>query len=86
MPTPQSQGQLRVTSGAYTSPWYQLPKGPTTFVIPFPAPYEAGKGVLVVEGSAEHGFLSLTPSFALDLPSKTSVTIPVIWNVNPQCR
>jgi hypothetical protein len=86
MPTPQSQGQLRVTSGAYTSPWYQLGKAPTTFVIPFPAPYATGKGVLIVEGNAEHGFLSLTPSAELNLPPKAPFSIPVVWDVNPLCR
>ena len=84
--TPQSQGQIRVTSGAYTSPWFPLAKGPMAFTIPFPAPYETGKGVLTVEGNAEHGVLSLTPGMELNFPSATTVSIPVVWTVNPNCR
>ncbi|MCY1554666.1 hypothetical protein D9M68_912520 [compost metagenome] len=56
------------------------------FTIPFPAPYETGKGVLMVEGNAEHGVLSLSPGMELNFPSATTVNIPVVWNVNPNCR
>lgn len=84
--TPQSQGQVRITSGTYTSRWYSLAKGPMAFIIPFPAPYETGKGVLVVEGNAEHGVLSLSPGMELNFPSTTTVNIPVVWNINPNCR
>lgn len=84
--TPQSQGQIRITSGTYTTPWFTLAKGPMAFTIPFPAPYETGKGVLMVEGNAEHGVLSLTPGMELNFPSTTTVSIPVVWNVNANCR
>lgn len=84
--TPQSQGQVRITSGAYTTPWFPLAKGPMAFTIPYPAPYETGKGVLKVEGNAEHGVLSLTPGMELNFPSATTVSVPVVWTVNPNCR
>ncbi len=84
--TPQSQGEIRVTSGAYTTAWFSLAKGPMAFTIPYPAPYEAGKGVLTVEGNAEHGVLSLTPGMELNFPSATTVSVPVVWTVNPNCR
>ena len=84
--TAQSQGQIRVTSGTYTSPWYQLAKGPMAFVLPFPAPYQTGKGTLVVEGNGEHGVLALNPGMELNFASATAVTIPVIWDVRSNCR
>ena len=86
IPTSRSQGQLRVISGAYTSPWFQLANGPSAFVIPFPSPYEAGKGVLIVEGDAAHGLLSLTPGLELNLPLTAPLSVPVVWDVNAHCR
>lgn len=86
IPTSVSQGRLRVISGAYTSAWFQLAKGPLAFVIPFPAPYATGQGVLVIEGDAEHGVLSLVPGLELSLSSSTRLSIPVYWDVNSQCR
>lgn len=85
-PTSRSQGQLRIVSGAYTSQWFQLVKGPLAFVIPFPAPYATGQGVLVVEGDAENGVLSLVPGLELNLSSLSRLSIPVYWDVNSQCR
>lgn len=86
MATPQSQGQVRITSGTYTTPWFLLAEGPATFVIPFPAPYESGKGVLKIEGNPQRGVLSLSPGMELNSSTATTVSIPVFWAVNANCR
>lgn len=83
--TAQSRGQVRITSGAYTTPWYQLAGGPFTFGIPFPAPYLLGQGELIVEGDADHGILALTPGMELNLGSTSTIRIPVVWAVKPNC-
>ena len=83
--TAQSRGQIRITSGAYTTPWYKLAGGPFTFGIPFPAPYLLGQGELMVEGDADHGILALTPGMELNLGSTSTIRIPVVWAVNPNC-
>ncbi len=86
IPTSGSKGQLRVISGAYTSPWFQLPQGPFSFAIPFPSAYQTGQGMLVIEGNAQRGVLALTPALDLNMPSQTTLSIPVIWEVKPNCK
>ncbi len=86
MPASGAAGAIRVHSGVYTSPWVKVASGPTSFAIPFPAPYVLGKGELVVEGDGRMGLLALTPGFNLDPSYGNYVRIPVVWDVETGCR
>ncbi len=85
--TNRSQGRLRVISGTYTSPWYELRHGPMTFPIPFPTFYAEGKGVIAIEGDMRYGMLALSPVFSFDdPPTGDPIYLPVWWNVEQHCK
>ena len=44
-----------------------------------------GQGELMVEGDADHGILALTPGMELNLGSTSTIRIPVVWAVKPNC-
>jgi len=59
-------GTIRIKSGAYVSPPFQVTDAPQRVAIPFPAPYPAGKGLLVVEGEASGIIISLYPDWRIE--------------------
>jgi hypothetical protein len=82
--TAQAGGSIRIRSGSYVSPWFNVSEGSQRLAIPYPAPYGAGSGVLVVEGDATGAILGLTPTkVMLDLP--TAESISVVWRPKSPC-
>jgi hypothetical protein len=82
--TAQAGGSIRIRSGNYVSPWFNVAEGVQRIAIPYPSPYGSGSGVLVVEGDAAGTILGLTPTkVMIDLP--TAVSIPVVWRPKSPC-
>ena len=77
-------GVVSIVSGGYRSPAFTLTATPTSVGLPFPAPYQAGKGVLVVEGQANGLVIALTPQKILSFTG--SSVIPVQWVPVSNCR
>jgi hypothetical protein len=77
-------GMVRIRSGSYVSPPFRLTDAPQRIAIPFPAPYETGRGTLIVEGAAAGASISLVPG--LSVPSgAASFPINVWWRVGKPC-
>lgn len=74
---------IRIKSGSYVSPYFTITAGVQRIAVPYPAPYGAGSGTMVIEGSAKGAVVGLTPTKVMvDLPGMQSV--PVVWRpVNP---
>jgi hypothetical protein len=77
-------GVISILSGSYRSPPFALTPTPTLVGLPFPAPYQVGQGVLVVEGSANGLVIALTPQRFLNVAG--SAVIPVRWTPVSNCR
>src|SRR6185436_8814220 len=43
---------IRVRSGSYVSPYFTITEAMQRVAVPYPAPYGAGGGTMVIEGSA----------------------------------
>jgi hypothetical protein len=74
---------IRIRSGNYVSPYFTITEGVQRVAVPYPAPYGAGSGTMVIEGSANGAIVGFTPvKKMIDLPGTQS--IPVVWRpVNP---
>lgn len=74
---------IRIRSGSYVSPYFTITEAIQRIAVPYPAPYGAGSGTIVVEGSANGAIVGLSPvRKMIDLPGTQS--IPVVWRpVNP---
>jgi len=74
---PGSRGGLvRIVSGAYLSPPYQLTDAPRRIAIPYPAPYPTGRGVLSLDGDADQVWFHLTPGwFVRSLRGTASINV-----------
>jgi hypothetical protein len=74
---------VRIRAGSYVSPYFTVTEGMQRIAVPYPGPYGAGAGTLVIEGNATGAILGLTPTKVLiQLPGAQS--IPVVWRaVNP---
>jgi hypothetical protein len=74
---------IRIRSGSYVSPYFTITEGVQRVAVPYPAPYGAGSGTMVIEGSANGAIVGFTPvRKMIDLPGTQS--IPVVWRpVNP---
>jgi hypothetical protein len=74
---------IRIRSGSYVSPYFTITEGVQRVAVPYPAPYGAGSGTMVIEGSANGAIVGFTPvRKMIDLPG--TQTIPVVWRpVNP---
>jgi hypothetical protein len=70
-------GTITITSGSYHSPPFALTTSPRLVALPFPAPYAAGRGRLVVTGAADNLALALRPQ--LFTPITAPATIDVWW-------
>ncbi len=83
--TAQAAGSIRIRSGSYVSPWFNLTDNVQRLAVPYPAAYGSGSGVIVVEGDASGAVVGLTPTKVMvDLP--TAVNIPVWWSPkSPPC-
>lgn len=82
--TANAGGVVRIRAGNYLSPAFNVAEGPINIAVPFPAPYEVGKGEIVVEGAAKDVFFELTPGLKIDTTGGVQ-RIPVIWNTSKPC-
>jgi hypothetical protein len=76
---------VRVRSGTYFSPLIPLPDTPVRVAIPYPAPYELGRGVISVLGVSTGLTVALTPPWRI-AENATTATHPVLWTPNESCR
>ena len=80
-----ANGTVRIRSGAYLSPSLQLGPQPTRIAVPYPEPYAAGRGRIVVESATEGVDLFLSPGHRIG-GGRRSTVIDVRWNPNAPCR
>jgi hypothetical protein len=82
-----SGGAIRIRSGSYTSPVFNLTDAPQRLAIPFPAPYPSGQGVILVEsvgGAADGAVISVSPAWHINsLPG--SASLDVVWTPKDPC-
>jgi hypothetical protein len=80
--TPSSM--VRIRSGAYLSPAFQVTSAPQRIAIPYPAPYSAGRGVLSLVGDATDLWFYLTPGWFIEALNG-SASINVVWTPGSPC-
>jgi hypothetical protein len=84
LPT-SSGGTVRIRSGSYLSPPFQLTDVPQQVAIPFPGPYPVGAGTLGVEGNATGVVISLRPGWTVPTLDGAAVR-NVTWRVGSPCQ
>jgi hypothetical protein len=77
-------GTIRIKSGAYVSPPFQVTDTPQRVAIPYPAPYPAGKGLLAVEGEASGIIVSIYPNWRIEVLHGLK-TLDVWWATDKPC-
>jgi hypothetical protein len=77
-------GIIRIRSGKYISPPFQVTDKPQRVAIPFPAPYATGHGVLSIDGNAGGVQISLFPAWNLQTLNG-SAAHNVVWTPNKPC-
>lgn len=77
-------GTIRIISGAYVSPPFQITGTPQRVAIPYPAAYPAGKGLLAVQGEASGVIVSLYPDWRIDALHGLRST-DVVWAPDKPC-
>lgn len=82
--TSGTAGSIRIRSGSYLSPAIAVGAAPSRVAIPFPAAYEAGRGVLRIEGTARDLSVWLTPRWQT-VQLDGAVPINVTWVPRKNC-
>ncbi|MBO0734605.1 MAG: hypothetical protein J2P49_09880 [Methylocapsa sp.] len=77
-------GTVRIISGAYVSPPFQITGTPQRIAIPYPAAYPAGKGLLAVQGEASGIIVSLDPDWRIDALHGLRSN-DVVWEPDKPC-
>src|SRR5215475_456253 len=77
-------GMVRINSGTYLSPPFQLTDAPQRIAIPYPAPYPTGRGVLSLVGDADEVWFYLTPGWFIPT-LKGTASINVHWTPGNPC-
>jgi hypothetical protein len=77
-------GMVRISSGSYLSPPFQLADAPRRIAIPYPAPYPTGRGVLSLVGDADEVWFYLTPGWFVQI-LKGTASINVHWTPGNPC-
>ena len=78
-------GSIRIRSGNYVSPLFQVTDAPQQVAIPFPGPYPLGHGVIGVEGDANGAVISLRPRWMVTTV-KGSAVRNVVWKTGNPCQ
>jgi hypothetical protein len=81
----QQAVKVRLRSGAYLSPVFELSNVPVRVAIPFPGPYETGRGTLQAMHSGGGATVALLPAWHLPLPDGASAH-EVTWHPAPRCK
>ncbi len=82
--TADAGGVVRIRAGNYLSPAFNVADGPINVAVPFPGPYEAGKGEVVIEGAAKDVFVEFTPGLKIDTTAGVR-RVPVFWDTSKPC-
>jgi hypothetical protein len=59
----QPTGRIRLQSGTYISPAFDLTDTPVRVALPYPAPYATGHGTISVLGSTTDASVALVPAW-----------------------
>jgi hypothetical protein len=77
-------GRIRLISGSYYSPLFEVSATPIRVALPFPAPYEAGQGVLTAIDAGGGATISLLPAWRVSVEDGKT-TRPVTWHPVKSC-
>jgi hypothetical protein len=77
-------GTIRVRSGSYLSPAFQVTEAAQRIAIPYPAPYATGHGVLSVVGQGDELSIYLTPGWSIPALNGAA-SINVHWTPGNPC-
>jgi hypothetical protein len=81
----QPPGNIRLMSGTYYTPIFELTETPVRVAIPYPAAYEAGQGMLSALDAGPGAVVALTPAW--HVPSQAgAATREVSWHVTTRCK
>ena len=81
----QPTGTVRLQSGSYFSPVFNVTDMPVRVAIPYPAPYEAGHGTLTALEAGGGALISLLPVWHVSAQAG-GATHGVSWPVNSRCK
>jgi hypothetical protein len=81
----QSIGTIRLRSGSYYSPEFNLSGVPVRIAVPYPAPYETGHGTLTALHSGGDATVILRPAWHLTA-QEPSGTHQVTWQPSQRCK
>lgn len=81
----QPASKVRVKSGSYFSPLFTLSGTPVRVAVPFPAPYEVGRGVLTVFTEGGGAIVSLRPAWRTP-DHDGAQSHAVSWQTTQQCK
>jgi hypothetical protein len=77
-------GHARLISGNYYSPVFEVSAAPMRVAIPFPAPYDAGRGVLTAIDTGGSAVIALTPAWRVSA-QEGKTTRAVTWRPVKRC-
>lgn len=80
----QPPGRIRLQSGGYLSPAFELTDMPTRVALPFPAPYAVGQGTIAVLGATTGAVVSLLPAWHVP-PDAGLLVRRVTWRPREDC-
>ena len=84
LPPGEPVSHIRLISGSYFSPVFNLSVTPIRVAIPFPAPYETGSGVLTAIDAGGAATISLLPTWRVSA-QEGKTTRPVTWTPVKSC-
>ena len=77
-------GRIRLRSGSYFSPAFELADRPVRVALPYPAPYASGHGTIAVLGATANAVVALAPAWPV-LAGRPSQTRNVTWQPSGEC-
>lgn len=80
----QPPATVRLRSGDYVSPLFQLTEAPTRVAVPYPGPYERGMGTLTLVGAGAHAAVALLPVWHVEVQG-TGASRNVTWHPVKKC-
>jgi hypothetical protein len=81
----QPAGTVRLGSGGYYSPVFDLSDVPVRVAIPYPGPYESGHGTLTVMGAGGRATVALRPAWQVPTQGGAA-TREVTWHAGDRCK
>ena len=81
----QPPAKIRLQSGSYFSPVFDVTDVPVRVAIPYPAPYEAGRGTLTAIDVGGSAVIALMPAWRV-LGRNAGITHQVLWHPNKRCQ